>query len=110
MASGKIGSVLHDFDVPKGDGFRISSPLLSDALDKPASPQASGKPLLRVRPALAPGSTLYCQFGVFGAKRQETGAPLPHVSSSYEIKRVGDGQLFRRSAPSGIKPTSLGAL
>jgi VWFA-related protein len=110
MATGKMGSVLHDFDVPSGSGFRISSPLLSDALDKPATPQAAGKPLLRVRPAFAPGATLYCQFGVFGAKRQETGAPLPRVSSSYEIRRVGDGQLFRRSTPSVIKPTSLGSL
>jgi VWFA-related protein len=110
MASGKMGSVLHEFDVPGGGGFRISSPLLSDALDKPATPEAAAKPLLRVRPAFAPGATLYCQYGVFGAKRQETGAPLPRVSSSYEIKRVGDGQLFRRSTLSIIKPTSLGSL
>jgi hypothetical protein len=88
----------------------MSTPLLSDSLDKPGAATAASKPVLRVRPAFAPGSTLYCQFGVFGAKREETGSPLPRVTSSYEIRRSSDGKLFRRSTPSLIKPTSVGSL
>ena len=110
MATGKMGSVLHEFEVPAGGVLRLSTPLLSDALDKPASAQSASKPILRVRPAFAPGATLYCQFGVFGAKRAETGTPLPQVSSSYEIRRTSDGRVLRRSSPSVIKPTSIGSL
>ena len=110
MATGRMGSVLHEFQVPAGGALRISTPLLSDSLDKPATPQAAAKPILRVRPAFAPGATLYCQFGVFGAKRQETGSPLPRVTSFYEIRRSSDGKVFRRSTPSVIKPTSVGSL
>ena len=110
LATGKLGSVLHEFEVPGGGALRMSTPLLSDSLDKPGAATAASKPVLRVRPAFAPGSTLYCQFGVFGAKREETGSPLPRVTSSYEIRRSSDGKLFRRSTPSLIKPTSVGSL
>src|SRR4030095_633035 len=101
---------LHEFEVPTGEGLRISTPLLSDALDRPATEQAASKPVLRVRPWFAPGATLYCQFGVFGAKREESGSLLPRVSSWYEIRRRSDGRVFRRSSPSLIKPTSVGSL
>jgi VWFA-related protein len=110
MAGGRMGSVLHEFEVPAGGALRISTPLLSDSLDKPASAAAAPKPVLRVRPAVASGATLYCQFGVFGAKREESGTPLPRVTSSYEIRRSSDGTVFRRSTPSVIKPTSVGSL
>jgi hypothetical protein len=110
MATGRMGSLLHEFEVPAAGVLRLSTPLLSDSLDRAATAQASSKPVLRVRPAFASGATLYCQFSVFGAKRAETGAPLPRVSSWYEIRRRGDGGVFRRSVPSLIRPTSVGSL
>jgi VWFA-related protein len=110
MATGRMGSVLHEFQVPSGGALRISTPLLSDTLDKPVTAAVASKPVLRVRPAFAPGSLLYCQFGVFGAKRPEQGSLQPRVTSFYEIRRSSDGKVFRRSTPSVIKPTSVGSL
>jgi VWFA-related protein len=109
MATGRLGSVMHAFQVPTAGGFRLSTPILSDTLDRSGGPQGAAKPVLRVRPVFAPGSTLYCQFAVFGAKKEETGAFMPRVSSSYEIRRA-DGRVFKRSSPTRINPTSLGAL
>jgi VWFA-related protein len=109
MATGKMGSLLHEFEVPAPGGFRLSTPILSDAVERSGGAEAAPKPLLRVRPAVAPGSTLYCQFGVFGAKREETGSLMPRVVSWYEIRRP-DGQVFRKSSPTAIKPTSVGSL
>ncbi|HEX9188550.1 MAG TPA: VWA domain-containing protein [Vicinamibacteria bacterium] len=109
IATGKMGSVVHEFEVPGGGQLRLTTPILSDAVDRSGGTDAPPKPVLRVRPAFAPSSTLYCQFGVFGAKREETGALMPKVVSSYEIRR-SDGQVFRRSTPTEIKPTSVGSL
>jgi hypothetical protein len=109
VTTGKMGSVVHEFEVPGGGGLRMSTPILSDAVDRTGGPDAAPKPVLRVRPAFVPGSTLYCQFGVFGAKREETGSLMPRVLSSYEIRR-SDGEVFRRSSPTEIKPTSVGQL
>jgi VWFA-related protein len=109
MATGKMGSVVHEFEVPTPGALRMSTPILSDAVDRSGANEVSPKPLLRVRPAFAPGATLYCQFGVFGAKRDEAGSLMPNVVSSYEIRRA-DGHVFRRSSPTPIKPTSVGQL
>ena len=109
MSTGRIGSVIHEFEVPAGGGFRVSTPILSDALDRSGEPDAAPKPVLRVRPAFPLGATLYCQFAVFGATKEDTGSLMPRVSSSYEIRRT-DGRVFKRSNPTRINPTTLGAL
>ena len=65
--------------------------------------------MLQVRRTFAPGSMLYCQFGVFGAAKEQKGSLLPQVTAGYEIRRA-DGTVFKRGAPSHINPTSVGAL
>jgi VWFA-related protein len=103
----KVGSVLHDFEVPAAAGFRISTPILTDAVDN-AGGTASPRPVILVRRSFAPLSVLYCQFGVYGAASDPT-THMPRVSSTYEIRRA-DGTLLKRSARTAITPTSLGAL
>lgn len=106
-SEGRAGSVIHDFEVPASTGFRLSTPILSDALDTAAA-SASPRPVILVRRAFAPESVLYCQFGVYGADSDPT-THMPRVSSAYEIRRA-DGTVLRRSAPTVITPTSLGAV
>jgi VWFA-related protein len=109
LASGKIGSVIHDFDVPSPEGFRVSTPLISDALER-KSEGANGpaRPVVRVRPILTPGSTMWVQYTVLGAERDDS-TYLPRVTAGYEIRRL-DGTLFKRAPATRIQPTSIGAL
>lgn len=109
LGSGRLGSVIHDFQVPAATAFRLSTPILSDTLES-RPPGASGppRPVLQVRRGFAPGSTLYVQYSVLGAGRDER-TRLPRVSAGYEIRRA-DGSLFKNAAPTRITPTSLGTL
>jgi hypothetical protein len=105
-ATGQLGSVVHEFDVPPLDGFWVTTPILSDSHQKdesgrPVNPQ----PLARRE--FPQGEQLLCQFEVFGAQKDEKG--MPQVVQGYEVRRP-DGTVLTRLAPSEIRPTSLGAL
>jgi len=109
LGNGRIGSVIHDFEVPDLAGFRLSTPLLADTLEKrEAGDGKPPRPVLQVRRSFAPGSTLYVQYSVFGAEKAE-GTRMPSVIAGYEI-RGRDGALFKSAAPTRINPTSLGSL
>ena len=109
LGNGRIGSVIHDFEVPDLGSFRLSTPLLADTLEKrEAGNSTPPRPVLQVRRTFVPGSTLYVQYSVFGADKDET-TRMPSVIAGYEIRRR-DGALFKNAAPTRINPTSLGSL
>jgi hypothetical protein len=109
LGSGRVGSVLHDFEVPSPAAFHITSPILADALEqKPAGDGRPARPVLQVRRRFAPGERLYVQYGVLGAAR-DPASRMPKVVGGYEIRRA-DGSLLKAAAPTPIRPTSLGAL
>jgi len=109
LGSGRIGSVIHDFEVPDPASFRLTSPLLADTLEERAPGDTRPpRPVLQVRRDFAPGSRLYVQYSVQGAARDPL-TRMPKVSGGYEIRRA-DGALFKSAAPTPIRPTSLGAL
>jgi hypothetical protein len=99
--------VIHEFEVPAPAGFRVSTPILTDTVESPASAGAP-KPVILVRRSFAPQSVLYCQFAVYGAA-SDPATHQPRVSSAYEIRRAG-GAVLKRSPRTTITPTSLGAL
>ena len=106
--TGRVGTVIHEFEVPPLGEFRSSTPVLSDT--RAASPAAEGVPggILTVlaRREFASGSDLLCQFEVYGAKKDEkTG--MPRVTQGYVVKRP-DGSVLTGMQPSVINPTSLG--
>jgi VWFA-related protein len=106
IATGQIGSVVHEFQVPPLDGFRVTTPILTDSHQKdenglPVNPQ----PLARRE--FPQGGDLLCQFEVYGAEKDENG--MPQVVQGYEVRRP-DGSVLTRLEPSLIRPTSLGAL
>jgi hypothetical protein len=105
--SRRIGTVVHEFEVPKLDQFRASTPVLSDALREDTDARAP-RPAVTARRAFPAGSTVYAQFEVYGAaKENPTG--MPRVTAGYEI-RAADGTVALRVDPSRITPTSLGKL
>jgi hypothetical protein len=109
LGSGRIGSVVHDFEVPDPTSFHVSSPILADTLE----PSAAGssrppRPVLQVRRGFAPDARLYVQYSVLGAAK-DPATRMPKVTGGYEIRRA-DGSILKAAAPTPIKPTSLGAL
>jgi len=88
-------------------GFRLSTPILTDAVD-PASPAGSPRPVIVARRSFLAGQLLYCQFRVFGAANDPI-TKKPRVSAGYEI-RAANGSVLKRSPRTPITPTSLGAL
>jgi VWFA-related protein len=108
--SGEVGTVIHDFDVPSLDGFRVSTPVLSDALatDDAVTGAPGGRLEVMVRRDFPEGADLYCQIDVFGAGKDEQ-SEMPQVLQGYVV-RGADGTYFTSAAPSLIQPTSLGDL
>lgn len=107
LNTGQVGSLVHEFEVPAAGHLRVSSPLLSDAIETGAD--GTKRPVLQVRRHFARDGLLYCQFAVYGAARDEKGSLLPKVTAGYEIRRR-DGAVFKRTNPTPINPTSVGAL
>jgi hypothetical protein len=107
LGSRRVGSGMHDFEVPPSTGFRLSTPILTDALD-PASTSGSPRPVIVARRSFLAGQVLYCQFRVFGAA-PDPATHQPRVSAGYEI-RAASGTVLKRSPRTLITPTSLGAL
>ena len=107
-ATGRIGTVIHDFDVPDLKPFRVSTPVLSD-IREPAPDGTPGERLgILARREFEPGQSLFCQVDVYRAVKEETSG-LPRVSMGYEVRRR-DGALLTREAPSLIITTPAGAL
>jgi hypothetical protein len=108
--SKRVGTVIHEFDVPALDTLRASTPVLSDTQQGPNAVITEGLPGGRLvalaRREFATGSDLLCQFEVYGAKADEkTG--MPRVVQGYLVRR-SDGSLLTSMKPSVINPTSLG--
>ena len=107
--TGRIGTVIHDFEVPDLTQFRVSSVTLSDTLQpNPEGAKAVPHATLLARRSFKAGSELFAQFAVFGAaKGKDNGMPKVTAGS---IIRSADGTVHSRLAPSLITPTSLGKL
>jgi len=110
MRSKRIGTVMHDFEVPVLDQFRVSTPVLSDTRQAKAPAEGlPGGPLLSLaRREFPVGVDLLCQIEVYNAKKDvKTG--MPSVSQGYVVRKP-DGTVVTSIAPSPIRPTSLGQL
>jgi len=106
--SGRIGTVVHEFEVPDLSHLRVSSPVLSDILQPTQEKQTVPRPALLARRTFAPEAMLYAQFDVYGATKQK-GTGMPTVTAGYVLRR-SDGSVLTEVAPTRITPTSLGKL
>jgi VWFA-related protein len=108
VRTGRVGSVIHEFEVPPLGELRVSTPVLSDT--RAAAPAAEGVPggvlTPLARREFPTGADLLCQFEVFGARKDEkTG--MPRVTQGYLVTKP-DGSVLTAMEPSPINPTSLG--
>jgi hypothetical protein len=104
----RIGTIIHEFEVPPLSDLRVSTPVLSDTLQPAPAGEKIPRPAILARRTFAPGVTLYCSFEVYGAaKDPKTG--MPRVTAGYVIRNKS-GAVVAQAAPSVITPTSLGKL
>ena len=97
---GRVGAVEHEFAVPPS-GLRISTPVLTDVLDR------NGRPIPTARTRFAANGQLYCQFEVHGATRDpQSGAP--RVSARHTVRR-SDGSVVSESAFTPLPAEAGGA-
>ena len=107
-ATGRIGTVAHEFEVPDLAQFRVTTPVLSDVRDDAEDGGAGNRLAILARRDFPQGASLFCQLEVYGAARLES-SRLPRVSMGYQVRR-SDGALYTQDAPSLINPTPAGAL
>jgi VWFA-related protein len=107
-ATGRIGTVVHPFEVPDLGQFRVTTPVLSDMRDDAEEGGAGNRLAILARRDFPQGTSLFCQFEVYGAARLES-SRLPKVSMGYQVRR-SDGALYTQDAPSLITPTPSGAV
>jgi VWFA-related protein len=108
-ATSRIGTVIHEFDVPDLSQLRISTPIISDTLVKPPDgSEERPRPQIVVRRAFPPEATVYCQVEVYGAAKDQT-TGMPRVLMGTQIRRA-DGTVVNSISPNQINPTSLGKL
>jgi hypothetical protein len=108
-ATSRIGTVIHEFDVPELSQLRISTPIISDTLVKPPDgSEERPRPQIVVRRAFPPEATVYCQVEVYGAAKDQT-TGMPRVLMGTQIRRA-DGTVVNSISPNQINPTSLGKL
>ncbi len=105
-ATGRIGSVVHEFEVPPLDGFRVTTPIFTDTFAE-NDQGLPGNPQPLARREFLQGERLLCQFEVFGAATGETG--MPQVAQGYRVLGP-DGSVLTSHPESVILPTSIGAL
>jgi hypothetical protein len=103
--TGRVGSVVHEFEVPPLGGFRVSTPILSDT--RAEGQAATPEPRLIARREFPRGAELLCRFDVFGAARDERG--MPRVIQAAEVRRK-NGPVYVSLPATPIQPTSIGEL
>jgi len=106
VRSGRVGTVVHRFDVPDLAEFRVSTPVLTAGLREEDEGAPDEVPPV-ARREFERGEELSCRFEVYGARKDGSG--MPRVDMGYVVRRV-DGGVLKGVAPAAIQPTSLGKL
>ena len=103
-ATGLMGSVRHEFEVPALDAFRISTPVVTDVV-QPAAAGSPGRPVPVARRTFRAGTRIVAAFDVHGARRDSTGAA--RVTLQYSLRRDG-GTPIAGGGPQPLRPNAAG--
>jgi VWFA-related protein len=103
--TGRFGTVLHTFEVPDPKVFRMSTPILTAELE---DPDGQRKPKVALARTFRTGTTLYCQYNVYGASVDSRHDWVPHAFGSWTLRR-GD-EVVREAPPTLIQPGGDGRL
>jgi VWFA-related protein len=104
--TGALGSVRHDFDVPAPQSLHLTTPVITDTLQR-GSGAMPAVPIPIARRTFAVGSRVVCALGVEGA-RPDPQSGSARVLITYEVLR-GDGSVVARTAPTALAPNEQGS-
>jgi hypothetical protein len=102
VTTGRTGTVAQRFEVPAVDGFRLSTPILSDRIEAPVAGNEPATPVLVAHRAFPQEGRLYGHYEVFGAGSTA-------VQGSYALHGA-DGSLVREEPLTPIEPGTDGRL
>ena len=91
-STGRIGTVVHTFEVPDAKAFRISTPILTAEIE---DPEGKRKPKVALSRTFRSGTVLYCQYSVYNANAGGQARLGPARA------RVVDAAAGRRGRPRG---------
>jgi VWFA-related protein len=103
--TGRVGTLLHTFEVPDPKALRLSTPILTAEL---ADPEGQRKPKVALGRTFRTGSMLYCQFSVYGASVAGKHDWTPHALAGWTLRR-GD-EVVREAPLTLIRPGDDGRL
>jgi VWFA-related protein len=103
--NGRLGTVLHTFEVPDPKVFRMSTPILTAELE---DPDGQRKPKVALARTFRAGTVVYCQYNVYGASVDGRHDWVPHALGSWTLRR-GD-EVVREAPPTPIQPGGDGRL
>jgi VWFA-related protein len=103
-ATGLLGSVRHEFTVPEGSGFRVSTPIVTDEFETPVSGRPTPVPI--ARRTFHAGSRVSCAFDIFGAARSPADG-FARVTLAYNL-RAADGRDIAVSPPRPLNSNAQG--
>lgn len=105
-ASGRLGSVRHEFEVPEPGRLRVSTPILTDGFQT-GGPSGPPRPMPVAHRAFRAGSRLGYAFEVHGAAPDPV-AGGPRVKASHVV-RSADGREVLSSASRPLTAAAVGA-
>ena len=103
--TGRIGTVVHTFEVPDARAFRLSTPILTAELD---DPDGKRKPRVALSRTFRAGTVLYCQYNVYNARAGGRSDWAPHAFGSWTLRRGDD--VVRSAEATLIQPAPDGRL
>jgi hypothetical protein len=82
--SGRVGTVIHDFDVPDLRPFRVSTPVLSDLREQSPDGTPGNRLAILARREFPQAGSLFCQVDVYRAAREEASPTWRHARGQYK--------------------------
>jgi VWFA-related protein len=98
--AGRLGTVTHAFAVPELAKWRVSSVILTDALEARTPGEKPTLPKMIARRTFPAGGMVFGKFDVYGA---------PKVAAGYVV-RTREGEVVSSVDPSPINPSPRGAV
>ncbi|HVO09365.1 MAG TPA: VWA domain-containing protein [Vicinamibacteria bacterium] len=105
--SGRLGSLVHEFEVPEVKGLRVSSLALTDRVGD-ARAGESPVPEPTARRLFAPAGTMHCRFEVYGAGTDSV-TGKPKLTAGLSIRR-SDGRFLAAMPETPLSPGKDGSL
>ena len=106
--AGIMGAVSHRFEVPSPDALRLTTPILTNRVERGEGADDKPRAAIAIDRVFRPGGLLYCEFEVLGAPADPV-LRAPRVSAGVEI-RAADGRIVRKAEPTPIATDLRGRL